>query len=79
MNERAKPHDRMMEFWLPRSQSMQVRSLDYILSYFCKTLKVFKPEVALPELPLQKSVWLQCGEGIDEAKSERKEIKKLFH
>ena len=52
MNEGAKPHDRMTEFWLPRSQSMQVRSLDYILSYFWKTLKVFKQEVALPELPL---------------------------
>ena len=47
MNEGAKLSDVMMKFWVPRSQSMHMRSSDYILSYFWKTLKVFKQEMKL--------------------------------
>ena len=42
VNEAAKLSDVMMKFGVPRSQRMQVRSSDYILSYFWKALKVFK-------------------------------------
>ena len=78
VNEGAKLSDVMMKFWVPRSQGMHVRSSDYILSYFWKTLKVFKQEVKLTYL-FQRVPGCPVGKGLDEVMCERKGIRKLFH